>query len=135
MPKFQEDKFNQVVTTHYAAALGVAPAAVPTDLITLLLSFFSNIFTSCFNNPTPTPAPASSADIAAQIKGANVVQKAIMRQRVIRHYLDHDKSRKDGIVASQAMFSAVDATSVNDLAQAIDDARTDASAIPEFDQI
>ena len=131
MAAFNDKKFTDVLTSQASGFLGVPQAAIPTDWISLLLSLITGIFGGCLNNPTPTPT--SSTDAAAQIKGANFIQRGVMHGRIVRHFRQHDFDKKKSRAAGDTVLASVDATSVADLAQAIDDAKEDAKSVPDVD--
>ena len=133
MPKFNDSKFEATLKANAATVLNVPEAAVPLDWMSLLLELITGIFSGCFNNPTPTPQ--TSAEIAAQLKSASSPQKAVMKRRTRKHYMQAGKTRKDGDAAHATMVLSVEQTPQSDLAQAIEDAREDANAVPEFDMI
>jgi hypothetical protein len=139
MAVFKEDKFSTVLSQHASQVLGVPQVAVPTDWMSLLMDLITGLFTGCLNqtpkpaSDAPAAAPTTSTDIATQLKNANFIQRAQLRQRARKHYVQAGKTRRDGDNAYETMVSAVAATEVPDLAQAIDDARTDANVFPDFD--
>jgi hypothetical protein len=129
MPAFDDAKFTEALTTQAVKVLGVPDAAaVPLDWMSILTGLLGSLFTGCMGAPTPTPvAPATSIDIAAQLKGANFIQKAALRNRIRKEYIQAGKTRKDGDNAFQTVLNTVSAAPVSDIAQAIDHARQDAN--------
>lgn len=129
---FDEAKFTQVLTASAAQVLKVAPAAVPLDWMSILTGLLGSLFSSCLGGTTPTP-PASSADVATQLKNANVIQRSVLRQRIRKAYVQAGKTRKDGDDAYATVEHAVATTSHDDLTSAIEHARQDAAMIPDFE--
>lgn len=131
MAAFNDTKFTDALKSSAATVLNVAPAAVPIDFISIIMDLITGIFSGCLNKPDPTPTTPTEA--ATQLKNATPFQKSLLKQRTRKHFKQAGKGRHEADQAHETMLAAVAATSTEDLAQAIEDAKTDAAVFPDVD--
>lgn len=129
---FQDQKFQNALIAAASQVTGTPVAALDPGLTSLLTQLALGLFSGCLGNPTPTPTPAA---IASQLKSPSMVQTMILKSRARKQAIQAGRQRSDGDIAAASLIAACQATSMDDLTQAVADAQTDAAAVPDLDMI